>query len=104
MMITCEVKMGKMYRGNMPDEAEGWRKTGSFVDKDALEWIVFVRAQAHSPDWVFHKIVANGRAENKANYWLAKNTETGQIGYARDFVHMRTNRPELHKAVESIIA
>jgi hypothetical protein len=47
--------------------------------------------------------VANGRAANKANYWLARNKLTGQIGFARDFIRMRETRPELYEQVEAII-
>ena len=46
--------------------------------------------------------MANGRAANKANYWLVRNKETGQIGFARDYVSMRENRPELHAQVDAI--
>ena len=93
----------KLYLGNAPSADEGWDRIGSYLDDDGIEWLAFVKAQDHSPDWRTVKIVANGRAELKANYWLAKNISTGQIGYARDYVLMRDNRPQLHARIESML-
>jgi hypothetical protein len=93
--------MGKMYRGNVPDCGEGWAQVAQCMDSDA-EWLVYSKPQDHSPDWMTFKIVAKGRVPNKANYWLAKNITTGQIGFCRDYVYMRDNRPELHAQVEEI--
>lgn len=90
------------FRGNLPQPDEGWEQIGRCMDADRVEWLVFSRPQDHTPDWMTYKIVANGRARNKANYWMVKNIETGQIGFARDYVHMRDNRPELHAQVEAI--
>lgn len=94
--------MAKMYAGKMPDPEEGWKKIGTCLDSD-IEWFVFSKTQDHTPDWCTHKIVANGRVANKANYWLVRNKETGQIGFARDYVYMLNNRPELHTQVEAIL-
>jgi hypothetical protein len=92
-----------MYRGNLPSADEGWRKVGECLDDDEVLWGVFARGQNHSSDWLTFKISADGRAHTKANYWLVKNINTGQLGFARDFAIMRTNRPSLHWQVESII-
>lgn len=94
--------MGKMYAGNLPKDGEGWEQVGKCMDSDDVEWLVFSKPQDHTPDWITFKIAANGRARNKANYWLVKNATTGQIGFARDYVHMRDSRPELHAQVEAI--
>ena len=94
--------MGKMYAGNPPADGEGWNQVGKCMDSDDVEWLVFSKPQDHTPNWMTFKIVANGRAQNKANYWLVKNAVTGQIGFARDYVHMRDSRPELHAQVEAI--
>lgn len=94
--------MGKMYAGNLPKDGEGWEQVGKCMDSDDVEWLVFSKPQDHTPDWMTFKIVANGRAQNKANYWLVKNAVTGQIGFARDYVHMQDSRPELHAQVEAI--
>ena len=75
---------------------------GKCLDSDEVEWLVFSKAQEHTPDWLTYKIVANGRARNKANYWLVRNASTGQIGFSRDYVYMRDNRPELHAQVDAI--
>lgn len=94
--------MGKMYAGNPPAVDEGWMQMGRCWDSDEVEWLVFGKSQDHTPDWVTIKISAKGRARNKANYWLVRNTNTGQIGFSRDYVYMRENRPELHAQVEAI--
>lgn len=94
--------MGKMYMGNMPDISEGWDEMAKCRDKDSVEWMLFRKKQDHNQDWWTIKIVANGRASSKANYWLAINVKTGEIGFARDYVYMRENRPELHAQVEAI--
>ena len=92
-----------IHKGNIPDLGKGWHQAGCCVDGDKVSWIVFRREQAHSSEWVYYKIVADGKAKNKANYWLAKNEATGQIGFSRDFAVMRENRPELHNKVEAIM-
>ena len=96
--------MGKMYAGKVPSTEENWSHIETVVDpSDKTKWMVFSKAQEHTPDWVTYKIVANGRAENKANYWLVRNLTTGQLGFARDFAIMREKRPALHAQVESIL-
>jgi hypothetical protein len=72
-------------------------------EDDGTEWCVFIKPQNHSDEWFTVKIVANGRAPYKANYWLVTNINTGQIGYARDYAVMRENRPSLHDYVELIL-
>jgi hypothetical protein len=47
-------------------------------------------------------VVADGRVERKANYWLTKNIKTGQCGFARDLAIMKNHRPELHQFVEGL--
>lgn len=93
--------MAKSYKGKIPDFSEGWRIAGT-VDNEG-EWIVFKKRQEHSPEWVTYKVVANGKAINKANYWLVRNEVTGQIGFSRDFVLLREHRPKIHKYVEEVI-
>jgi hypothetical protein len=94
--------MAKMYAGNIPDEKEGWSKMASMKDADQVEWLLFVKRQEHSPDWCNIKIVANGKAQSKANYWMGKNMNTGQIAFARDYAILRENRPELHSQMEDV--
>jgi hypothetical protein len=64
---------------------------------------VFGKPQKHTPDWLTYKIVANGRAANKANYWLVRNASTGRIGFSRDYIYMRCSRPELYEQVDAIL-
>lgn len=90
----------KMYAGRIPDEQ--WSQVGQCSD-DGVEWRVFSKPQDHSDEWLTYKIVANGRASGKANYWLARNNRTGQIGFARDYAIMQMNRPNLFRQVEGMI-
>ena len=90
----------KMYAGRTPDEQ--WNQIGTATDH-GLEWRVYSKAQDHSNDWLTYKIVANGRASGKANYWLARNNKTGRIGFARDYYLLQTSRPELFAQVEGMI-
>jgi hypothetical protein len=92
----------KSYRGNPPDTSEGWRRVRSCFDAEKIEWRVFAKPQPHTNDWLTFKIVANGHAPRKANYWVVLNTMTGQIGYTRDFATMREHRPELHAKIEEL--
>lgn len=97
-------KMGKMYAGKVPSSDEAWKHIQTVLDpSDQTNWMVFSKAQEHTADWITYKIVAKGRAQNKANYWLVRNSTTGQIGFARDFAIMRETRPSLHAQVESIL-
>jgi len=95
--------MGKMYAGNPPADGEGWIQVGKCLDGDEVEWLVFSKSQKHTPDWLTYKIVANGRARDKANYWLVRNAITGRIGFSRDYMCMRDSRPELHAQVDDIL-
>jgi hypothetical protein len=85
------------YAGRHPSASDGWEQIGAFNG-----WKVYTQAQAHSDAWVNCKVVADGKVQNKANYWFTKNTKTGQCGFARDLAIMKTNRPELHQFVEGL--
>jgi hypothetical protein len=89
----------RKYVGNPPDIGNGWEMIGR-IEADGEKWIMFRQAQDHSPNWANYKIVADGVVEKKANYWLARNDQTGQIGFSRDFAMMREYRPALHQIVE----
>jgi len=60
---------GKNYRGNKP-HGDGWELVGTV--EDDLRWFVFVRENANS-EWLSVKVVADGKAPNKAIYWLGWN-------------------------------
>ena len=91
----------RSYRGNAPDPDLGWVMIRKIGIGDEL-WMIFRQAQAHSPDWANYKIVSTGLVKRKANYWLARNDATGQIGFSRDFAMMREHRPRLHTMVERV--
>lgn len=95
--------MGRRYAGNVPGPNEGWEHVGTCRDADGIEWLVFSKSQKHTEEWCTFKIVANGLAANKANYWLTRNKITGRIGFSRDYVYMRDGRPDLYAQVEAII-
>lgn len=88
----------KMYGGRVPDEAEGWRLKAELKDGEQ-KWRLFEKPQAHSDDWVTYKVVAVGRVERKANYWMVKNTKTGQCAYPADMELMKQHRANLFKQV-----
>jgi hypothetical protein len=96
-----EIYMAKIYQGRIPSEDDGWSMVKS-IDDGGQEWLVFKKAQQHSEDWSTYKVVAKGKVENKANYWMVKNHITGQIGYPADYAMMRQHRPNLHAQVEEI--
>ena len=87
--------MGKMYQGKKPNQSEGWNQIGRFIDLSDIEWFVYEKNQKHSEEWFTYKIVANGKAISKANYWVARNAKTKQLGFARDVATMKEHRPEL---------
>ena len=106
--------MARMYSGNFPELGDsGWEMVCEFnvsqdgsssKDRNAVTWILFIQRQEHSDDWVNVKVAANGMVERKANYWLAKNLRTGQIGFSRDYAIMRETNEKLHEAVEIKLA
>ncbi len=93
--------MARNYLGRIPESSEGWRQVGQCFDED-IEWMVFCKSQDHTPEWKTFKVVANGRALTKANYWLAMNVANGKVGFARDYALMREHRPSLHTKIERI--
>lgn len=94
--------MAKMYAGKVPNTEEAWSRIKTVVDpSDKSKWMVFSKSQAHTPDWMTYKVVADGRAEGKANYWFVRNSATGQLGFAKDLAIMRETRPALHSQIES---
>ena len=94
--------MGKFYNGNAPKEND-WDRLLSWLDGNQVEWLVFRKEQDHSKEWNTYKVCANGKAENKANYWFARNDKTGQIGFGRDLALMNQNKPELYKKVNEFL-
>lgn len=92
--------MERMYQGNHPEPHKGWRIADRLSKLDGVEWLLYEQDQPHTHEWKNYKIVADGAAPSKANYWMAKNIVTGQLGFSRDLAAMRTTRPGLHAQVE----
>lgn len=90
-------------KGNIPPESSGWKLISQIDRLYGADWGVFRRSQGHSTEWAYYKIVAIDGAEEKANYWMARNDSTGQLGYTRDMAIMRAKRPDLHSRVEAIL-
>jgi hypothetical protein len=84
----------KLYVGNRP-RSDGWGLVAEI--KGEVRWLVFVR-QGSSSDWLSLKIVADGCAPSKANYWLGWNGT--RFSQKRDTEMLAEHRPELFKAVE----
>jgi hypothetical protein len=95
--------MLKGYLGNVPSEADGWQQIGSCQDGDGADWLVFAKSQGHDPEWQTLKIVANGRAQGKANYWFGLHAKTGRVAFSRDAALLAAHRPKLHAAVTALL-
>lgn len=94
----------RTYIGQIPSFGKGWRALATCTDEDESKWGVFMQHQEHSEVWKTLKVVALERVERKANYWVAINVATGQLGFARDYALLRKGRPQLHQEVEKIRA
>jgi len=92
----------KTYEGRIPDKAEGWRVKAQVKDGDQ-KWFLFEKMQAHSDEWATYKVVADGRVEQKANYWLVKNIKTGQQVYPADMELMKQYRLNLFQKIKAFI-
>jgi hypothetical protein len=84
----------KNYGGKKP-RAEGWREAG--VVEGDVRWLVFVRDNADS-EWTTVKVMADGRAPVKANYWLGWNGS--RFGRHADLVSLAQQRPAVLDGVE----
>ena len=96
------MRAAKNHRGRLPSYSEGWAQFGSHDDDDGVNWLMFNRAQPNQ-DWLTIKIVANGKALRKANYWLTVNLVDGRIAFNRDQLHMRLYREGLAAKVNDAI-
>lgn len=92
-------RKAQSFRGNAPTTDE-WMHLHSFCHED-LDWLLFFRVKESSAGWVNGKLVADGRAPRKANYWLA--WRDGLLARTRDTGTLCTGRPELYEQVENFI-
>lgn len=91
-----------MYQGNAPLESDGWKLVGGVFDRDGIEWLMYGR-NSLCGTWLNVKLVANGRAENKANYWFGFNVMTKAYNGARDLSTLKEHRPTLFADVDAIL-
>ena len=84
----------KLYAGNRPSSI-GWALIGEI--EDDVRWLVFVK-QNSSSGWLSLKVVADGCAPSKANYWLGWNGQ--RFSKKRDVEMLTEYRPALLKAIE----
>ena len=94
---------GRMYSGKKPLLADGWIFKCELVDDIGQKWIVFAKNQIHSSTWVTYKVVADGKALNKANYWVVKNLYSGKLAFCYDMATMREKRKFLYDQFEKFL-
>ena len=87
----------KMYSGASP-RTEGWEYIGD-IEQDGC-WRMFVKENADN-GWASVKVVADGRARGKANYWLG--WDGRRFANFKDTLALMQHRPELLKAVERML-
>jgi hypothetical protein len=87
----------KLYQGNEPDES--WEEIVELRECYGSTWKVFVRHSDITGRYVSVKLCAAGRVENKANYWLAWDTENEKISsrFMVDAKLLKTNRLDLYE-------
>lgn len=88
--------MAKRYSGKKPRD-DCWRQIGTVEDKP--DWLVFIRPATDS-DWMSVKVVADGRAVGKANYWLGWNGS--RFSRQADLV-LLMDRPKVLQGVEHLL-
>lgn len=98
------VKKTRKVQGRQPALKDGWSAVGVWREGECVNWLVFVQPQKNNTEWRTYKVVAQGRAENKANYWFVMNLTTGQIGYGRDYKLLREHRPKLYEHLQLVLA
>lgn len=82
------------YTGNAPSALDGWEKIKTVKCCEG-EWSIFIRPQFGDKDAVAIKVASIVPVKRKANYWIFRNTVTGEFGQCRDIGPMIEYRPEL---------
>ena len=90
--------MTQKFKGNAPVTDE-WMHLHSFQHED-LDWHLFFRVRDQS-GWISGKLVVNGKAPRKANYWIG--WRDGRLARTRDAGTLYTGRQELYEQVENFI-
>jgi hypothetical protein len=84
--------------GGIPRRAGGRMDIGD-IEQDGC-WRMFVKENADN-GWASVKVVADGRARGKANYWLG--WDGRRFANFKDTLALMQHRPELLKAVERML-
>lgn len=88
----------RQWEGNRPPAAEGWGFDGKVAVVEDVPWLLYVRAVPTRPEATGCKLVADGYARNKANYWFMVNDEA-KVLVGRDAKLLKAKRPDLYKAL-----
>ena len=91
--------MTQKFKGNAPVTDE-WMHLHSFHYED-LDWRLFFRVKDQSGGWISGKLVVEGKAPRKANYWIG--WRDGRLARTRDAGTLYAGRQELYEKVESFI-
>jgi hypothetical protein len=84
---------GRMYQGN--DPGLDW-ECMEILEEGGTEWYLY-RREGASDDWQSMKLVAQGKALRKANYWFGWNGK--RTNNSRDWMTLGGHRAELQQAV-----
>ena len=93
--------MARKFEGNPVYAEEGWKRIGALGECDGVDWLVFLRSASEGNRWSQVKVVADGMAANKANYWLG--WDGSRIAKGKDFILLNSNRSELAKALRKLL-
>ena len=94
--------MQKLYSGNHGEDGDGWIKIGQIGKFDGVKWSIYRKPQPNGSEWDYVKVVADGKAPRKANYWLSWNGDRFAIG--GDFLKMLEHRKDMYDEVISFMS
>jgi hypothetical protein len=86
------MRKARSFTGNQP-VGEKWRMGEKIADARGADWIIWYHLAALDQGYVNFKIVADGEAKRKANYWIARNK--AGVSRNRDVVILKENNPYL---------
>ena len=83
----------KMWRGNSEPTGD-WKAHAQRFECDGVDWVILYKM--HDAKFLNLKVAAEGRAANKANYWVSFKMED-KCFWGRDLAIMRENRYDLYQ-------
>lgn len=86
----------KTFNGNVPPEDYAFEKR--LCKERGVWWNLYVKK---GPDWINLKVVADGSAGQKANYWIAWNGE--RFNQHKDVLILKENMPSVFNEVEEFV-